>query len=137
MRLLHYAKGLGAANLERLALGAILLFAAGLRLWGIGQNGFANTYYAAAVRSMTLSLHNFLYLSFDPAGFVSVDKPPFALWIQVASAKLFGFTPLSLLWPQAFEGIGWCPITWCTAVGAVGGAGPSRARAVHNPGYGG
>jgi 4-amino-4-deoxy-L-arabinose transferase-like glycosyltransferase len=103
--LLRNAKGLGDANLERLALGVILLFAAGLRLWGIEQNGFANTYYAAAVRSMTLSLHNFLYLSFDPAGFVSVDKPPLALWIQVASAKLFGFSPLSLLLPQAFEGI--------------------------------
>jgi 4-amino-4-deoxy-L-arabinose transferase-like glycosyltransferase len=99
------AKGLGAANLQRFALGAILLLAAGLRLWGLDQNGFANSYYAAAVRSMTLSLHNFLYLSFDPAGFVSVDKPPLGLWIQVASAKLFGFSPLSLLLPQAFEGI--------------------------------
>ena len=54
----------GDANLERLALVAILLFAAALRLWGIDRSGFANTYYAAAVRSMTLSLHNFLYLSF-------------------------------------------------------------------------
>ena len=109
---LHNAKGLGMANLERLALGVILLFAAGLRLWGIDQNGFANTYYAAAVRSMTLSLHNFLYLSFDPAGFVSVDKPPLALWIQVASAKLFGFSPLSLLLPQAFEGIASVGLTY-------------------------
>ena len=69
MGLLRNAKGLGDANLERLALVAILLFAAALRLWGIDRSGFANTYYAAAVRSMTLSLHNFLYLSFDPAGF--------------------------------------------------------------------
>ncbi len=112
MGLLRNAKGLGDANLERLALVAILLFAAALRLWGIDRSGFANTYYAAAVRSMTLSLHNFLYLSFDPAGFVSVDKPPLAFWIQVASAKLFGFSPLSLLLPQAFEGIASVALTY-------------------------
>jgi len=52
-----------------------------------------------------LSLHNFLFVSADPAGFVSVDKPPLALWIQVASAELFGFKPLSLLLPQVLEGI--------------------------------
>jgi 4-amino-4-deoxy-L-arabinose transferase-like glycosyltransferase len=105
LELLRNAKYLQAASLERFALGSILLFAAALRIWGLDQNDFADIYYAAAVRSMTLSLHNFLYLSFDPAGFVSVDKPPLALWIQVASAKLFGFSPLSLLLPQAFEGI--------------------------------
>ena len=105
MGLLHSTKGLNGANLERLACGLILLFAAALRLWGLDQNGFANTYYAAAVRSMMLSLHNFLFVSSDPAGFVSVDKPPLALWVQVASAELFGFKPLSLLLPQVLEGI--------------------------------
>lgn len=48
---------------------------------------------------------NFLYNSFDPAGFVSVDKPPVALWIQVLSAKLFGFHGLAVLLPQALEGV--------------------------------
>ena len=41
-----------------------------------------------AVRSMSQSWHNFLYNSFDPAGFISVDKPPVALWIQVASVNI-------------------------------------------------
>jgi hypothetical protein len=66
--------------------------AAGLRLWGLDQNGFGNEYYAAAVRSMALSAHNFFYAAFDPAGFISVDKPPVALWMQVASTKLLGFS---------------------------------------------
>jgi 4-amino-4-deoxy-L-arabinose transferase-like glycosyltransferase len=92
-------------TLERLAFGAILIFAAGLYLWRLDQNGFANTYYAATVRSMTLNVHNFLFASFDPAGFVSVDKPPLALWLQVASVELFGFSPQSLLLPQVLEGI--------------------------------
>jgi 4-amino-4-deoxy-L-arabinose transferase-like glycosyltransferase len=54
---------------------------------------------------MTNGWHNFLYNSFDPAGFVSVDKPPVALWIQVASVKLFGFHGLSVLIPQVVEGL--------------------------------
>jgi 4-amino-4-deoxy-L-arabinose transferase-like glycosyltransferase len=36
---------------------------------------------------------------------VSVDKPPLALWLQAASAKLFGFSPLSLLLPEALMAI--------------------------------
>src|SRR5262245_17717638 len=90
-----------------LALGlfAGLATAAALRLWRLDQNGFGNEYYTAGVRSMSQSWHNFLYNSFDPAGFISVDKPPVALWIQVASVKLFGFHPASVLTPQALEGI--------------------------------
>ncbi|MHB9099351.1 MAG: glycosyltransferase family 39 protein [Syntrophales bacterium] len=32
------------------------------------------------------------------------DKPPVALWLQVAGVKLFGFHPLSILLPQVLEG---------------------------------
>jgi 4-amino-4-deoxy-L-arabinose transferase-like glycosyltransferase len=83
----------------------VLALAAGLRLWRLDQNGFDNEYYAAAVRSMTSGWHAFFYNSFDPAGFVSVDKPPLALWIQVAAAKLLGFAPLAVLLPQGLEGV--------------------------------
>lgn len=91
--------------MPRLALPAILLLAAVLRLWRLEQNGFGNEYYAAGVRSMSTGWHNFLYHAFDPAGFVSVDKPPIAMWVQVASVKLFGFHGLSVLVPQALEGV--------------------------------
>lgn len=90
---------------HRLALVALLLVAAALRLWRLGQNGYGNEYYAAGVRSMAQSWHNFLYHAFDPAGFVSVDKPPLALWIQVASVKLFGFHGLAVLLPQVLQGV--------------------------------
>jgi len=90
---------------ERIALGIIILLGAGLRLWRLDQNGYGTEYYAACVRSMMNSWHNFLYISFDPAGFVSVDKPPIALWAQVVSAKLFGFHGLSLILPQVLEGV--------------------------------
>jgi 4-amino-4-deoxy-L-arabinose transferase-like glycosyltransferase len=87
------------------AQAAVLALAAALRLWRLDQNGFDNEYYAAAVRSMMTGWHAFFYNSFDPAGFVSVDKPPLALWIQVASVKVFGFRPLAVLLPQVAEGV--------------------------------
>ena len=90
---------------EWMLFGAIILLGAGLRFWRLDQNGYGTEYYSAAVRSMMVSWHNFLYNSFDPAGFVSVDKPPIALWIQVLSAKIFGFHGLSLLLPQVLEGV--------------------------------
>jgi 4-amino-4-deoxy-L-arabinose transferase-like glycosyltransferase len=86
-------------------MGSILLAAAWLRVWNLARNGFGNAYYAAAVRSMLQSWHNFFFVAFDPAGWVTVDKPPLALWIQAASAKAFGYGALSLLLPQAAEGV--------------------------------
>jgi 4-amino-4-deoxy-L-arabinose transferase-like glycosyltransferase len=81
------------------------MVAAGLRLWRLDQNGFGNGYYAAAVRSMLASWSNFFFGSFDPLGFVTVDKPPVALWIQAASAWLLGFHGWSILLPQAMMGV--------------------------------
>src|SRR5205814_6425571 len=43
--------------------------------------------------------------SFDPGGFVTIDKPPLGFWLQVASAKIFGFTPFSIFLPQALAGV--------------------------------
>ncbi len=40
-----------------------------------------------------------------PRRTVTIDKPPLALWVQAASAKLFGFSPLSLLLPEAIAGV--------------------------------
>src|SRR3954452_7018819 len=87
-----------------LALAAILVLSAFLNLFRLTSEGYGNSYYAAAVKNMLTSWHNFFFVSFD-AGFVSVDKPPLGLWIQAASAYLFGFSGLSLLLPQAVAGI--------------------------------
>ncbi len=72
-------------------LGAIAL-AAVLNTWALGQNGYANVYYSAGVKSMLLSWHNFFFLAADPAGLISIDKPPLGLWLQALSAKAFGFS---------------------------------------------
>jgi len=86
-------------------LAGLLGLAAVLNLWGLSINGWANTYYSAAVRSMSSSWHNFLYASLDPSGLMTVDKPPLSLWVQALSARVFGFHPLSILTAQALMGI--------------------------------
>ncbi|WP_238173592.1 glycosyltransferase family 39 protein [Kribbella speibonae] len=87
------------------ALVAICLLAGLLYVWEIGGGQLGNTYYSAAVRSMTESFSNFLFGSFDPYGVITVDKPPMALWPQVISVLVFGFHGWSLLLPQVIEGV--------------------------------
>jgi len=89
----------------RIALAGILLISAFLELFQLNQEGYANTYYAAAVQSMLTSWHNFFFVSYDSAGFVTLDKPPLGFWIQAASAKLLGFSGFSLLLPEALAAI--------------------------------
>src|ERR1700736_4667172 len=49
--------------------------------------------------------HNFFFASYDPGGFVTVDKPPVGFWFQVLSARIFGFNAVSILLPQALAGV--------------------------------
>ncbi len=93
------------ANVRHIGLVVVLALSAVLNTYRLAQNGWANIFYSAGDQSMLRSLHNFLFVSFDPGGLVTVDKPPLALWLQTASAKLFGFTPLSLLLPEAIAGV--------------------------------
>jgi 4-amino-4-deoxy-L-arabinose transferase-like glycosyltransferase len=76
-----------------------------LNLWNLGINGWANTYYSAAIRAMSTSWHDFLFASADKAGLMTVDKPPLALWVQALSVRVFGFHPLSMLVPEALMGV--------------------------------
>ena len=57
----------------RLVEPAIVLAALIVNLWSLSINGWGNTYYAAAARSMTQSWSNFFFASFDPGGWVTVD----------------------------------------------------------------
>ncbi len=83
------ARILTSSSWHRIALAAILILSTLLNLLWLPSEGYGNTYYAATVKSMLASWSNFFFVSYD-AGFVSVDKPPLGLWIQAASAWLFG-----------------------------------------------
>src|SRR5205809_2496090 len=89
---------------HRFALGGILLISVVMNFYALGKNGFGS-YYPAAVRSMMDNWHNFFFAAYDPGGFVSIDKPPVGFWLEVASAKLFGFNSVSILLPQALAGV--------------------------------
>ena len=97
------------ATLDRIARSpawaalALVLLAAHFRLGGLAASR-EDYFYDAAVRSMSLSWHNFFYGAFDPSGRLAVDKPPVDLWLQVASVKLFGFSARSLVLPAAVAG---------------------------------
>src|SRR5437899_94965 len=93
-------------RIEYACLAAILLLAAVLRVWRLEDNGFGTTYYAAGVRSLLQGGALFFYNAFDPAGFVSLDKPPLAFWIQAAFAWVLGFSGWTIHLPQALAGVG-------------------------------
>lgn len=91
----------------------VTLLSFGLNAWALTLNGLGNQYYAAATRSMTLSWSNFFYASLDPGGFITVDKPPVALWIAALSARVFGVNTWSLLLPSALAGAAAVALLWC------------------------
>ncbi|WP_404802887.1 glycosyltransferase family 39 protein [Lapidilactobacillus wuchangensis] len=85
---------------------SILVLALFLYGWKIWEAGNANDFYTAAIVSMTKSWKNFWYASFDPAGFITVDKPPVALWFMAISAKIFGVHGWSIVLPSVLFGVG-------------------------------
>src|SRR3954451_12974823 len=85
------------------ALLAVCFLAAALRFADFG-GVYLTPYYDAAVRSMSLSWHNFLYGALEPSGQISIDKTPVDLWLQVASVRLLGFSSTALRLPPAVAG---------------------------------
>ena len=111
---------------------AVTLVAAVLRFVSV-EDVSPNQFYDAAVRSMTLSWHNFFFGAFDPAAALSIDKPPLDLWLQVASVKLFGWGQFALKLPEALAGTLSVPLLYDTvrrAVNRPAGLGAAVALAV-------
>ena len=76
-----------------------------LYLWDLGANGWANSFYSAAVQAGSKSWKAFFFGSSDSSNFITVDKPPAFLWPMEISARLFGVNSWSILVPQALEGV--------------------------------
>lgn len=89
----------------RPALMVLLAATAALYLWALGDSGWANQYYAAAVQAGTESWKAFLFGSLDAGNAITVDKPPASLWVMELSGRIFGFSSWSMLAPQALEGV--------------------------------
>ena len=88
----------------RPALLAIAVVAAVAYGWGMA-GASVEPFYGAAARSMSESWHDFIFGAFDPAGTVTVDKLPGALWVQALSLRVFGFHIWALVLPQVVEGV--------------------------------
>jgi 4-amino-4-deoxy-L-arabinose transferase-like glycosyltransferase len=108
---------------------ALLVVTAGLYLWDLGSQGWANAFYAAAVQAGTKSWKAFFFGSFDSSNFITVDKPPASLWVMELSARAFGLNSWSMLVPQALEGVAAVGILyttvkrWCSpGAGLIAGA---------------
>ncbi len=90
---------------ERVPLAALLLGTALLYLLGLSASGWANQFYSAAAQAGSKSWTAFLFGSLDASNFITVDKPPAALWVMALSVRMFGVNSWAILVPQAVEGV--------------------------------
>ncbi|MDP4085266.1 MAG: glycosyltransferase family 39 protein [Bacillota bacterium] len=90
---------------ERLALWILLVLTAVAYIWDLGQSGWSNSFYSAAVQAGTKSWKAFFFGSIDASNFITVDKPPASLWIMELSARIFGLNSWSMLVPEALMGV--------------------------------
>src|SRR4029453_10743727 len=89
----------------RPSLLGLLATTAWLYLWALSASGWANDFYSAAAQAASQSWKAFFFGSSDASNFITVDKPPAALWVMGLSARLFGVNAWSLLVPQALMGV--------------------------------
>jgi len=113
---------------DRALVAGLTALAAVVFGWGF-QRGRTHPYYTAAVRSMGASWHDFVYGSFDPAGFITTDKLPGAFWVQALSVRMFGFHPWAVLLPQVLAATACVPLLFVT-VRRWAGRGAGYAAAV-------
>ena len=92
----------------------LLAVTATLYLWDLGASGWANSFYSSAVQAGTKSWKAFFFGSSDSSNFITVDKPPAALWVMEISARIFGLSSWSLLVPQALEGVAAVALVYAT-----------------------
>lgn len=77
--------------------------------WGLSR-GVTHYYYSAAVRSMTLSWHDFFFGAFDPSGSMTTDKLPGSLWVQALFARVLGLHTWVLLLPELLAAVATVPL---------------------------
>lgn len=97
---------------EYLALAALLIGTALAYLWNLSANGWANSFYAAAVQAGSVSWKAMFFGSSDAANSITVDKTPLSLWPMEISVRIFGLHSWSMLLPQALLGVASVALLW-------------------------
>ncbi|WP_405486695.1 glycosyltransferase family 39 protein [Nocardia sp. NBC_00511] len=108
------APALRADRREYFALAALLVGTAVAYLWNLSSNGWANSFYAAAVQAGSVSWKAFFFGSSDAANSITVDKTPLSLWPMEISVRIFGLHSWSMLLPQALLGVAAVALLWAT-----------------------
>lgn len=108
---------------------ALLLATAALYFYGLTANGYANSFYSAAVQAGSQDWTAFFYGSSDAANSITVDKPPAALWIMALSVRLLGLNSFAILMPEVLMGVATVGLLYATvrryhghAAGLIAGA---------------
>ena len=87
---------------------------AALYLWNLSATGYGNAFYAAAAQAGAQSWSAWFFGALDARGFITVDKPPGALWVTGLSVRLFGMNSWSVLVPQALMGVAAVAVLFAT-----------------------
>ena len=114
------------ANVDRrtqMMLAALLTATAALYMWNLSATGYGNLFYAAAAQAGSHSWTAWFFGSLDAHNFITVDKPPAALWVTGLSVRLFGMNSWSVLAPQALMGAASVGVLYATVRRAFGGDG--------------
>ncbi len=109
---------------SRIALAVLLLGTTIGYLINLGANGWANSFYSAAVQAGSQSWEAFFFGSLDSANAITVDKPPGSLWVMAASVRIFGLNSWAILVPEVLMAVAAVAVLHLTVKRAFGaGAG--------------
>ncbi|MBT1004372.1 glycosyltransferase family 39 protein [Paenarthrobacter sp. DKR-5] len=117
---------------HRPVLAGLVVLAGALYAWNLGDSGLSS-FYATAAKSMSESWRAFFFGAFDPGASITLDKLAGFVIPQALSARLFGFSQVSVTLPQVIEGMitvlaGYRAVRQWT--GAVGGLVAAAALSV-------
>ncbi|WP_069164778.1 glycosyltransferase family 39 protein [Nocardia altamirensis] len=96
------------------ALAALLIGTTIAYLCNLSANGWANSFYSAAVQAGSVSWKAFFFGSSDAANSITVDKPPASLWLMELSVRAFGLNSWSILVPEVLLGVASVALLWAT-----------------------
>jgi 4-amino-4-deoxy-L-arabinose transferase-like glycosyltransferase len=112
----------------RPALLGLLLATALFYVTNLTANGYANSFYSAAVQAGSDSWKAFFFGSSDAGNSITVDKPPASLWAMALSVRVFGLSSFSILMPEVLMGVATVGVVYATvkrhfgaAAGLIGG----------------
>ncbi|WP_132992999.1 ArnT family glycosyltransferase [Gordonia zhaorongruii] len=94
-----------APRTRAVSLAALLVGTTVLYLWNLSANGWANSFYTAAIQAGSQSWKAWFFGSSDMANSITVDKPPASLWIPGLAVRVFGLSSWSVLVPEVLMGV--------------------------------